>query len=188
MRPRSSSPPTDHSRSLSSTTIPSSRGIEQLPDQDLKATYYDTADLRLARSGITLRYRTGEGDASGWHLKLPLDQDGGRTRNELHFDGPPRAVPADVLDMITALRAAGKGRSGRDDASAPPPLVVDRCRRGFTGGAERRRGVGLAEGPGSHPLPGARAGTTRCPGGRVRFDSREASARALPSPSPYRKW
>lgn len=74
--------------------------VEKLPDQDLKATYYDTADLRLARSGITLRHRTGEGDASGWHLKLPVDN--GRTRNELHFPGGPRTVPPGALDLITA--------------------------------------------------------------------------------------
>ena len=33
-------------------------GMQELPAQDLRATYYDTADLRLARHGITLRYRT----------------------------------------------------------------------------------------------------------------------------------
>ncbi|POX38121.1 metal-binding protein [Streptomyces sp. Ru73] len=37
----------------------------------LDATYYDTADRRLARDGITLRRRTG-GDDAGWHLKLPV--------------------------------------------------------------------------------------------------------------------
>lgn len=31
-----------------------------LPDLRLDATYYDTNDLRLARSGITLRRRVGE--------------------------------------------------------------------------------------------------------------------------------
>ncbi|RII08691.1 CHAD domain protein [Streptomyces sp. YIM 130001] len=38
---------------------------------ELDATYYDTADLRLARSARTLRRRTG-GDDEGWHLKLPV--------------------------------------------------------------------------------------------------------------------
>ncbi|MEU4656669.1 CYTH and CHAD domain-containing protein [Streptomyces sp. NPDC023723] len=37
----------------------------------LDATYYDTADERLAAHGITLRRRTGGSDA-GWHLKLPV--------------------------------------------------------------------------------------------------------------------
>jgi CHAD domain-containing protein len=36
----------------------------------LDATYYDTADLRLARSLVTLRRREGGAD-QGWHLKLP---------------------------------------------------------------------------------------------------------------------
>ena len=37
-------------------------------EQFLDAVYYDTADLRLIGAGITLRRRTGGGDA-GWHLK-----------------------------------------------------------------------------------------------------------------------
>src|SRR5688572_2533250 len=52
--------------------------VEQATDQRLEATYHDTADLRLARWGITLRYRTGEASPrtkgsseDGWTLKLP---------------------------------------------------------------------------------------------------------------------
>ena len=41
---------------------------------ELVATYHDTADLRLARSRVTLRRRTGGKDA-GWHLKLPAGRD-----------------------------------------------------------------------------------------------------------------
>ncbi|WLW55007.1 CYTH and CHAD domain-containing protein [Streptomyces sp. YU58] len=37
----------------------------------LDATYYDTADQRLAASAVTLRRRTGGSDA-GWHLKFPV--------------------------------------------------------------------------------------------------------------------
>lgn len=40
----------------------------------LDARYLDTADLRLAAYGITLRRRTGGGDA-GWTLKLPSGTD-----------------------------------------------------------------------------------------------------------------
>jgi inorganic triphosphatase YgiF len=36
----------------------------------LSATYFDTADGRLAANKITLRRRTG-GEDEGWHLKLP---------------------------------------------------------------------------------------------------------------------
>ncbi|MGW1673947.1 CYTH and CHAD domain-containing protein [Streptomyces sp. NPDC002324] len=38
---------------------------------ELDAVYYDTPDARLAAASITLRRRTGGGDA-GWHLKLPV--------------------------------------------------------------------------------------------------------------------
>ncbi|ARP70211.1 CHAD domain-containing protein [Streptomyces pluripotens] len=38
---------------------------------ELDATYYDTADERLAAAAITLRRRTGGADA-GWHLKFPV--------------------------------------------------------------------------------------------------------------------
>src|SRR4030088_3404629 len=43
-------------------------GITVGPQQDprMETTYYDTADLRLARWGLSLRYRSGE----GWTLKL----------------------------------------------------------------------------------------------------------------------
>ncbi|MBM3660928.1 MAG: CYTH domain-containing protein, partial [Actinobacteria bacterium] len=36
------------------------------------ATYYDTADLRLARAGASLRYR----DDDGWTVKLPAGEPG----------------------------------------------------------------------------------------------------------------
>ncbi|MGW7823969.1 CYTH and CHAD domain-containing protein [Streptomyces puniciscabiei] len=39
---------------------------------ELDATYYDTADERLAAASLTLRRRTGGSDA-GWHLKLPVE-------------------------------------------------------------------------------------------------------------------
>lgn len=39
-------------------------------EERLAAQYWDTADLRLLRAGLTLRRRTGGHDA-GWHLKLP---------------------------------------------------------------------------------------------------------------------
>ncbi|MFJ8631404.1 CHAD domain-containing protein [Streptomyces sp. NPDC093568] len=44
------------------------KGVAQLD-----ATYYDTADERLAASSVTLRRRTGGSDA-GWHLKFPVAQ------------------------------------------------------------------------------------------------------------------
>ncbi|MFF3301100.1 CHAD domain-containing protein [Streptomyces sp. NPDC002908] len=38
---------------------------------ELDAVYYDTEDFRLAAASLTLRRRTGGGDA-GWHLKIPV--------------------------------------------------------------------------------------------------------------------
>src|SRR4051812_43951376 len=40
-------------------------------EQDLHATYFDTAELDLAAADLTLRRRTG-GDDAGWHLKVPI--------------------------------------------------------------------------------------------------------------------
>src|ERR1700676_2929061 len=67
---------------------------ESDPDeQSLEAEYYDTADLRLIRAGITLRRRRGGSDP-GWHLKLPIGRDSRREiRVPLSHGGPAGAVP-----------------------------------------------------------------------------------------------
>ncbi len=78
-------------------------GMEELPALDLRATYYDTHDLRLARNGVTLRFRTGEGDDSGWTLKLPMLGDDGASRDELHFDGSGGRIPRSAQDLVTAF-------------------------------------------------------------------------------------
>jgi CHAD domain-containing protein len=89
-------------------------GMEELPELDLRATYYDTPDLRLARHGATLRYRTGEAEQSGWHLKLPVPAGDGASRDELHFDGADGKVPAPAKDLVTALtRSAPLGPVAR---------------------------------------------------------------------------
>ncbi|MFF5715679.1 CHAD domain-containing protein [Streptomyces buecherae] len=69
----------------------------------LDATYYDTADQRLAADGVTLRRRTGGSD-EGWHLKLPVR---------------PKGAP----------RTSGGGDVVRDEIRAPlgdavPPELV----------------------------------------------------------------
>jgi CHAD domain-containing protein len=77
--------------------------VETLPTLQLDATYYDTPDVRLGRSSITLRHRLGEGDER-WTLKLPADQRpvDGLSRREISVYAPGDAVP----DEITALIAA----------------------------------------------------------------------------------
>jgi CHAD domain-containing protein len=69
-----------------------------------QATYYDSADLRLARWTITLRYRTND----GWTLKLP-EESGSEflLRTELRFDGDARRPPEVAEDLVRAyLRGA----------------------------------------------------------------------------------
>jgi len=71
-------------------------------DQDLRATYYDTPDLRLARWGVTLRHRTGD-DEAGWTLKLPADPEASvLARHELSFPGPNSTVPAAAAQLVRA--------------------------------------------------------------------------------------
>src|SRR4051812_5902697 len=76
--------------------------VEELGPLDLHATYWDTADLRLARNRVTLRHRTGEG-APRWTLKLPALPRDITARHELDFEGPGRAIPEAALDLVTAF-------------------------------------------------------------------------------------
>jgi CHAD domain-containing protein len=70
-----------------------------LSERRLDAIYWDTADLRLARWGVTLRHREPE----GWTLKLP-EQAGGvvLSRTELVFEGSPRTVPEAASRIVLA--------------------------------------------------------------------------------------
>ncbi len=79
--------------------------VEQQPQQELNAVYFDTPDQRLAYQRITLRRRTGGTDA-GWHLKLPAGPD---TRTELRLpldegdDADSLAVPEELRDTVLAV-------------------------------------------------------------------------------------
>lgn len=67
----------------------------------LMAVYYDTADLRLARWGVTVRHRAGDGD--GWTVKLPDGDDGpALVRRELHFEGRPDRIPEAAASLVRA--------------------------------------------------------------------------------------
>ncbi|PRH77981.1 metal-binding protein [Streptomyces solincola] len=84
-------------------------GIARVHDAgaaELDAVYHDTADLRLAAAGVTLRRRTGGADA-GWHLKLPVAPG---VRDEVHAP-----LAEDVPDELAALVRART----RDAALAP---------------------------------------------------------------------
>jgi CHAD domain-containing protein len=81
--------------------------VEERGSKTLTATYYDTDDLRLARWGATLRYRTGEGAAGKWTLKLP-DPDGDpSSRLELDFASGPRTIPGEAPALTRAYVRAG---------------------------------------------------------------------------------
>jgi CHAD domain-containing protein len=66
----------------------------------LRATYFDTEDLRLAARDITLRRREGGGD-EGWHVKLPVAE---RTKREIHapLDTGDGGVPAELATLVAA--------------------------------------------------------------------------------------
>ncbi|WP_128428478.1 CYTH and CHAD domain-containing protein [Streptomyces cyaneus] len=86
------------------------KGVAQLD-----ATYYDTADERLAASSITLRRRTGGSDA-GWHLKFPVAQG---VRDEIQAplsDDLPKTLAGLVRSRVrdTELVPVVRLRSDRD--------------------------------------------------------------------------
>jgi CHAD domain-containing protein len=112
--------------------------VSQQQDQTLDAIYYDTADLRLIRHGVTLRRRTG-GQDSGWHLKLPAATD---TRDEIRLplgtpaagtagavggrrDGPPVGKPGGAVPEELAALVRAHTR-----AAALAPVVRMRTTRG----------------------------------------------------------
>ncbi len=149
---------------------------------ELVATYLDTEDLRLARSRVTLRRRTGGKDA-GWHLKLPA----GRDREEIQrpLGRATATVPAE-LAALTRSRTRGAAlapvvelRTTRhllvvtDQAGNEIEVADDRVtatRLGATGGGTADgtgpgtadgTGAGTADGTGTGPGTGGAATTVR---------------------------
>jgi CHAD domain-containing protein len=102
--------------------VPGAR-IQAMPARTLEAVYFDTADLRLARWGVTLRHRPEDG-VSRWTVKLAAAEDrpGLRARHEINFDAskgkPARTPPPDALDLVTAY--------ARGEALAPVARLVTR--------------------------------------------------------------
>jgi CHAD domain-containing protein len=110
-------------------SMPGVAGVASVSGQDeqiLDAVYYDTADLRLIRAGITLRRRTG-GEDAGWHLKLPA---GAGARDEIRL---PLSVPAGSAARAQAADpvrppAGGKPAATRDAEGAVPEELTDLVR------------------------------------------------------------
>lgn len=67
----------------------------------LTAIYYDTADLRVTRSGASLRYR----DPEGWTVKLPRSDGDNEVlaRDEHHVSGNAAVLPDAALDLVGSL-------------------------------------------------------------------------------------
>ena len=85
------------------TDVPGVAAVAVPEERLLEATYYDTADLRLAARRLTLRRRTGGHDA-GWHLKRPR-ADGYRDELQQPLGGDE--VPAEFTRLA---RVHARGR------------------------------------------------------------------------------
>src|SRR6202171_1718519 len=83
-------------------------GVTVTPPETVRldTVYWDTPDLRLARWGVSLRHRAGE----GWTLKLPPIKPSGDAakatglleRDELTFQGGAKKPPAAAVDVVRA--------------------------------------------------------------------------------------
>jgi len=104
--------------------------VSRQGEQFLDAIYYDTADLRLIEAGITLRRRTGGGDA-GWHLKLPAGAD---TRDEIRLpldapSGKREATPHARTDGAVPGELAALVRARTRGAALAPVVRIQTGRR-----------------------------------------------------------
>jgi CHAD domain-containing protein len=73
-------------------------------DIEQEATYFDTPDLRLTRSGASLRYRSDD----GWTVKLPEGREGATfTRAEHGFPGEPGPPPPAAADLVRVWVRSG---------------------------------------------------------------------------------
>ncbi|MEV4310723.1 CYTH and CHAD domain-containing protein [Actinocrispum sp. NPDC049592] len=81
-------------------TIPGVTTTSGPKHETLEAIYYDTPDLRLVRSGMTLRRREGGAD-EGWHLKVPAGPDQ-REEIRLPLDGS-------LGDLATLVQGITRG-------------------------------------------------------------------------------
>lgn len=117
--------------------LPEGGRVVELPPATLTATYFDTADLRLARAGASLRFRRGETPArpasanlsgppgngsapSPWTVKLPTGSPG--IRHEISRPGSPGTPPAELVGLLTAVSRG---------APLAPAVVVRTVRRAY---------------------------------------------------------
>src|SRR5687768_17588475 len=82
-----------------SFVLPKLKGLVPRKTKALTATYFDTGDLRLARSGASLRYRVG--DEQPWTVKLPTGTPG--VRHEISLAAPMGRPPGDLVWLVCSL-------------------------------------------------------------------------------------
>jgi CHAD domain-containing protein len=80
--------------------LPKGGTVVPLPAKTLRATYYDTDTARLARAGISIRYRSGEKGKPPWTVKLPTSG-AAESRDEITREGS-RTMPEDLVALLTA--------------------------------------------------------------------------------------
>lgn len=80
--------------------------VDDQGERDLEAIYYDTADHRLMRRGVTLRHRHGEASGPAWTLKVPVTSSGkALERRELEWAAPADQRPGAVDQLTIGVRA-----------------------------------------------------------------------------------
>ena len=89
----------------------------------LDATYYDTADLRLARWGCSLRYRTDQ----GWTVALPPIEDRDlQQRRYVSFEGAWDRIPDEAAALVRVfVRRAPLKQIARLRTVRKPVLLTD---------------------------------------------------------------
>jgi CHAD domain-containing protein len=112
--------------------LPKGGVVVAQPVKTLRATYYDTSDLRLARAGVSLRFREGEPGKPPWTAKLPTS--GADTRDEISRDGGNRRIPAELVSLLTANHRG---------AALEPAVTIRTLRRAYE--LRDRSGAVLAE-------------------------------------------
>jgi CHAD domain-containing protein len=114
--------------------------VVALGEQTLTATYWDTPDLRLTRSGLSLRHRTAnDGSERGWTVKLPAAGDGGPalSRTEIAYAGPEGQPPGEAASLVMATT--------RGAALEPVARLVTRRRRSHVIDAGGRAALEVAD-------------------------------------------
>jgi CHAD domain-containing protein len=177
-------------------SVPGVAAVDEPAQLELAATYYDTADLRLAREGITLRRRTGGTDA-GWHLKLPDVKDrGGRVEIGAPLGAADEGVPGQLADLVAVhVRAAELQPVGvvrtvrtvrvlRDDDGAELAELVDddvraEARNGTVGVGTAFRELELELRPAADPKVSRRIGKVLAAAGAERRELVPKLVRAL---------